>query len=168
MAHQHGSHHVTGRPGDTATIDAVLRDAVAAGDVPNVVAMAADRDGPIYQGAAGPRIAGQEDPVTPDTRFRIMSMTKMVATVAALQQMEAGRLDLDAPIERYCPSFADVQVLEGFDGDTPKLRPPATKATVRQLITHTTGLATGSGARTSSGGRPPPGHRTCWPGSRRA
>jgi CubicO group peptidase (beta-lactamase class C family) len=122
-------------------IDAVLRGAVAAGDVPNVVAIAADRDGPIYEGAAGPRTAGQEGPVTPDTTFRIMSMTKLLANVAALQQVEAGRLDLDAPVERYCPSFAEVQVLEGFDGETPKLRRPASKATVRQLLTHTTGLS---------------------------
>jgi CubicO group peptidase (beta-lactamase class C family) len=69
-----------------------------------------------------------------------MSMTKMVCTVAALQQVERGELELRAPVDTYCPEFADVQVLEGFDGDTPKLRPPGGRATVRQLITHTTGL----------------------------
>ena len=62
-------------------------------------------------------------------------MTKMVATAAALQQVERGNLDLDAPVEQYLPEFADLQVLEGFDGDTPRLRPPAAKATVRQLAT---------------------------------
>ncbi len=125
----------------TKSIDTVLQDAVANGVVPNVAAMAANRDGPIYEGAAGPRVSGGSDePVSADTHFRIMSMTKMVATVAALQQMEQGNLDLDAPIESYCPEFADLQVLEGFDGDTPKLRAPASKATVKQLVTHTTGL----------------------------
>ena len=123
-----------------SSIDRVLQDAVAAGAVPQVVAMAADRDGLIYEGAAGPRAAGSDDQVSPDTHFRIMSMTKMVATVAALQQMEQGNLDLDAPIDSYCPTFADVQVLDGFDGDTPRLRPPASRATVKQLMTHTTGL----------------------------
>ena len=123
-----------------SSIDRVLQDAVAAGAVPQVVAMAADRDGVIYEGAAGPRAAGSDDQVSPDTHFRIMSMTKMVATVAALQQLEQGNLDLDAPIDSYCPTFADVQVLDGFDGDTPRLRPPATRATVKQLMTHTTGL----------------------------
>ena len=49
-------------------------------------------------------------------------MTKMVATVAALQQNEQGNLDLDAPVADYCPEFADLQVLDGFDGDTPRLR----------------------------------------------
>ncbi len=121
-------------------IDQVLQAAVDAGHVPCVVAMAADDNGVIYEGAAGPRAAGTDDPVTPDTMLRIASMTKMVATVAALQQVERGTLDLDAPVDSYRPEFADVPVLEGFDGDEPKLRPPATRATVRQLVTHTTGL----------------------------
>jgi methyl acetate hydrolase len=64
----------------------------------------------------------------------------MVCTVAALQQVEKGTLNLDAPVADYCPEFARLQVLEGFDGDTPKLRPPASQATVKQLMTHTTGL----------------------------
>jgi methyl acetate hydrolase len=123
------------------SIDAVLQGAVDAGAVPNVAAIAADRKGIVYEGAAGPRVAGGSDPVTVDTHFRIMSMTKMVATVAALQLMERGALDFDAPVERYCPEWADVQVLEGFDGDTPRLRPPATKATVHHLVTHTSGAS---------------------------
>src|SRR5580692_5098007 len=125
---------------DGTAIDKVLRDAVESGAVPHVAAIAADRDGIIYQGAAGPREAGQSDPVTVDTLFRIMSMTKMPCTVAALQQMEQGQLDLDAPVADYVPEFAGVQVLTGFDGDTPKLRPPSRQATVKDLITHTAGL----------------------------
>jgi CubicO group peptidase (beta-lactamase class C family) len=125
----------------SAGIDSVLQAAVDGGVVPQVVAMAADENGPIYEGAAGPRAAGESDPVGPDTMFRIASMTKMVCTVAALQQVERGNLDLDAPVERYRPEFADLQVLEGFDGDTPRLRAPASKATVRQLASHTAGLA---------------------------
>ena len=125
----------------SAGIDSVLQAAVDSGVVPNVVAMAADAEGQIYAGAAGPRAAGECDPVTPDTLFRIASMTKMVATTAALQLVERGKLDLDAPVEQYRPEFADLQVLDGFDGDEPRLRAPATKATVRHLITHTSGLA---------------------------
>jgi methyl acetate hydrolase len=64
----------------------------------------------------------------------------MPATVAALQQVEKGTLDLQAPVADYCPEFAEVQVLAGFDGETPRLRPPARQATVRNLITHTSGL----------------------------
>jgi methyl acetate hydrolase len=125
---------------DAASIDQVLSSAVAAGAVPHVVAIAADRDGVIYQGAAGPRAVDSSDPADADTVFRIMSMTKMPCTVLALQEMEKGNLDLDSPVVNYCPEFTEVQVLTGFDNGVPQLRPPASPATVRQLITHTSGL----------------------------
>ena len=125
---------------DGTAIDKVLRDAVDSAAVPHVAAIAANRDGVIYQGAAGPRAVGENDPVTVDTLFRIMSMTKMPCTVAALQQVEQGNLDLDAPVADYCPEFAEIQMLTGFDGDTPMLRPPARQATVKNLVTHTSGL----------------------------
>jgi methyl acetate hydrolase len=124
----------------TEKIDEMLQAAVARGDVPGVVALAADDDGVLYEGAAGRRAADADDPITPDTMLRIASMTKMVTTTAALQLAERGALELDAPVETYRPEFASLQVLEGFDGDTPVLRPPRTRATVRQLITHTAGL----------------------------
>ncbi|MGH9116181.1 MAG: serine hydrolase, partial [Acidimicrobiales bacterium] len=108
----------------SSAIDTVLQDAVESGAVPNAVAIAADRSGVIYEGAAGPRAAGGSEQASADTHLRIASMTKMIATVVALQQVEQGNLELDAPISRYRPEFADVQVLEGFDGDTPRLRPP--------------------------------------------
>src|SRR5262245_9041087 len=125
----------------TERIDQVLGAAVARGDVPGVVAMAADDSGVIYEGAAGLRAADAEDPIGPDTMLRIASMTKMVTTVAALQLRDDGRLELDAPVDTYRPEFADLQVLDGFDGDTPRLRPPATRPTVRQRITPTSGRA---------------------------
>jgi methyl acetate hydrolase len=125
----------------TTGIDEVLQNAVARGDVPGVVALAANDDGPIYEGAAGVRSVDADDPISADTMLRIASMTKMVATVAALQLVEQGKVDLDAPVETYRPEFAELQVLEGFDGDTPRLRPPARKATVRQLASHTSGLS---------------------------
>src|ERR687884_249378 len=101
----------------TSAIDEVLRAAVERDVVPGVVAMAAREDGPIYEGAAGVREAGRDDPITPDTMLRIASMTKMVTTVAALRLYEQGKLDLDAPVEAYRPEFAALQVLEGFVGD---------------------------------------------------
>src|ERR1700744_1374334 len=113
---------------DAASIDQVLSRAVESGAVPHVVAIAADRDGVIYQGAAGPRAVDGSDPVSADTVFRIMSMTKMPCTVLALQEMEKGTLDLDAPVVNYCPEFAEVQGLTWFDNGVPPLRPPAPPA----------------------------------------
>lgn len=125
----------------SSSIDDVLRTAVEAGAVPNVVAVAADDSGIVYEGAAGPRSAGSPDLVGVDSVFRIASMTKIVTTVAALQQMERGALELDAPVDTYCPEFAETKVLEGFDGDQPRTRPARTRATIRHLLTHTSGLS---------------------------
>jgi methyl acetate hydrolase len=133
-------------------IDEVLQRAVAEGAVPCVAAIAAGRDGVIYEGGAGARTGPAPDPTHPDdpvgvdTSFRIMSMTKMIVTVAALQMSEQAKLDVDAPVQEYVPSFAEVRVLDGFDdGDpgTPRLRPPVAQATLHQLITHTSGLGYG-------------------------
>jgi CubicO group peptidase (beta-lactamase class C family) len=123
-----------------STIDRLLRTAVDSGAVPNVVAIAADRDGIIYEGAAGPCTVGEAEPVSVDTEFRLASMTKMVATVVALQLVEQDALDMDAPVGEYCPEFDEVKVLAGFEGDSPRVRDPASRATVKQLITHTSGL----------------------------
>ena len=68
----------------TGKIDEVLRGAVLRGDVPGVVALAANDSGVIYDGAAGVRSVDSDDPIGPDTMLRIASMTKMVVTVAAL------------------------------------------------------------------------------------
>lgn len=120
-------------------IDRVLQSAVENGAVPNVVGIVANRDGVVYEGSAGTVSQADDSPVNTHTEYRIMSMTKIVTTAAALQQVEKGALELDAPVEEYFPDFANRKVLVGFDGDKPQMREPASKATVRQLMTHTAG-----------------------------
>ena len=122
-----------------ADLDAVLRNAVESGAVPNVVGIAANRSGVIYSGAAGPRKVGEAGEVGVDSVFWIASMTKMVTTVAALQLREERKLDFDAPVATYLPEWDKLQVLDGFDGDTPRLRAPKSTASVANLVTHTTG-----------------------------
>jgi CubicO group peptidase (beta-lactamase class C family) len=126
---------------NSSAIDQLLQAAVDSGKVPNIVAVIGDRDGARYAGSAGTRVAGDaaSGGVGPDTTYRIASMTKPVVTIAALQQAERGLLDIEAPVANYLPEFADLQVLTGFDGDTPQYRAPAKVATVRNLIAHTAG-----------------------------
>jgi len=54
--------------------------------------------------------------------------------------IDRGKLDPNAPVESILPDFAKIQVLEGFDGDSPRMRAPKSRATIRQLATHTSGL----------------------------
>jgi methyl acetate hydrolase len=76
----------------TQAIDAVLRQAVAAGEVPGVVAVAATDQGVIYEGAFGTREVGRDALMTPDTVGYIASMTKALTAAAAMQLVERGRL----------------------------------------------------------------------------
>jgi CubicO group peptidase (beta-lactamase class C family) len=118
----------------------LLEAAVAAGTVPGVMTVAATRDGVLDESAAGRlSIDGGAD-VGPDTMFRIASMTKSMTTVAALQLVDEGRLELGQTVASILPAFGDLQVLDGFDGDEPRLRAPKTQATIRQLMCHAAGL----------------------------
>jgi methyl acetate hydrolase len=122
-------------------IDEVLKTAVERGDVPGVVAMAATRDGPVYQGAFGQRSLPDGPVMTADTVFWIASMTKAITSTAAMQLVEQGRLSLDRPIADVLPELSALQVLEGFDAaGEPKLRPARRAITLRHLITHTAGF----------------------------
>ena len=121
-------------------IEAALRGAVESGRLPGVVALAATREGPFYQGAQGLRALGDSAPMTLDTVFALASMTKAVTSVAAMQLVEEGRLHLDDPMAAILPGMAQPQVLEGFDAaGRPLLRPARGPVTLRHLLTHTAG-----------------------------
>jgi CubicO group peptidase (beta-lactamase class C family) len=123
-------------------IDRVLVRAVETGIVPGVVALAADDDGVIYAGAFGAREVGAAAGMSLDTVMWIASMTKAVTSVAALQLVEQGRIDLDEPLGERIAALASLQVLEGFDDrGAPRLRATRRPVTLRQLLTHTAGFA---------------------------
>jgi methyl acetate hydrolase len=119
-------------------LDVILSEAVKNDNVPFAVAMAGNSGGTIYSGAAGN--AAPERPAAEDTVFRIFSMTKAIGSLAAMILIDRGKLTADTPVADVVPEWNELKVLEGFDGDTPKLRAPATVATVRHLATHTSGL----------------------------
>ena len=125
----------------TGGLDELLGRAVDERAMPGVLALVGDRDGVLDEGAFGVLDVNGEDPVRTDTMFAIMSMTKAFTSVCALQLIENGTLELEQPVADVLPAFDALQVLEGFDGDTPRLRPPASRATIRHLLTHTSGHA---------------------------
>ena len=110
--------------------------------MPGVVVAAATADGLVYEAAFGKREIGKADPMTLDTVFWIASMTKAITCVAAMQLVENGKLELDAPIETLLPQLAGRHVLE-VDGGTgeARLRPAKRAITLRRLMTHTSGFA---------------------------
>ncbi|MBV7396427.1 serine hydrolase domain-containing protein [Mameliella sediminis] len=124
-----------------AACDAVLAQVTTGTSrVPGVVAMVTDREGDIYSGAAGDRRLG-DGAMTEDTVLAIFSTTKAIAGTTALQCVEDGLLDLDAPAKDYAPAIGKLQVIEGFDADgQPRLRAPKSDVTTRQLMLHTGGF----------------------------
>ena len=97
--------------------DAVLGESVSTDALPGVVAGATNRDGDLYLGGFGERVLGSGEEMTPDTVGWIASMTKAITTAAAMQLVEQGRLELDAPASEVVSGLGDTAVLEGFDGD---------------------------------------------------
>ncbi len=122
--------------------EAALGQAIADGRIAGGVALTVDRDGVAYEHSAGLRQAGGAEAMTPDTVFWIASMTKAVASVAALQLVERGKLSLDGDLSDLLPDLKGLEVLEGVDADgKPILRPAKGAVTLRHLLTHMAGFA---------------------------
>jgi CubicO group peptidase (beta-lactamase class C family) len=97
----------------------------------------------LYQGAFGVADVSTGRALSADALFRIASMTKPVTSLALMQLVEQGRLGLDDPAEKYLPELAGLKVFESFDAKTGeyRLRPASRQPTVRQFLTHSSGLA---------------------------
>ena len=119
---------------------AVLDQTIAAGTLNFAVAAVGNTTGQTWSHAAGYQDAEKTKPASPDNIIQIASMTKLVTTIAALQLIEQGKLDLDTPISAYAPELNGLQVLKGFAADDTPIFEKANRApTARELMTHTAG-----------------------------
>ncbi len=131
---------VPGHASNSEDIDTTLRSGIATRKIPCAVGMVANGTRPLYQGTFG-NLDDSGVPIKVDSIFAIASMTKAITTVAALQLVESRKLSLDDPVSKYLPQLANPPVLTGFDEKgAPKLRPVKNQITLRQLLTHTSGL----------------------------
>ncbi|HTX32232.1 MAG TPA: serine hydrolase domain-containing protein [Solirubrobacteraceae bacterium] len=126
-------------PDVSTAMEEILNRAVETGAVPGAAFVLTGPEGDVREVTAGTLRVGDDDPVTPATIYRLMSMTKAVVSAGALQLVEAGELGLDQKVASIIPEFGEIKVLDGFDGDRPRLRDPSRPATVQQLFTHTSG-----------------------------
>ncbi len=125
-----------------AEISKVTAAATERGDVPGVVTMIVNRDGVIYQGAAGKQDVARRVAMPPDAIFRIASMTKPVTSVAIMMLVDAGKVKLDDPVSKYLPDFKARPVIAKFnEADASyETRPAKREITIRHLLTHSSGL----------------------------
>ncbi len=96
-----------------------------------------------YVASYGSRDAEADRPVETDTLWRLYSMTKPITAVAAMLLWEEGGFELNDPVSRYIPSFADVRVFSGGTDVAPVTVPAAEPVRVWHLLTHTAGLTYG-------------------------
>ncbi|HKH01640.1 MAG TPA: serine hydrolase domain-containing protein, partial [Bradyrhizobium sp.] len=124
-----------------------IRQEIAAGKMPGAIILIQQHGRPVYFECFGVRDVATRHPMTPDSIFRIYSMSKPITSVAAMMLVEEGKLALDDPITKYLPAFADVKVgVEKTDENgKPVLVPePAWRPiTIEDLLRHTSGLTYG-------------------------
>lgn len=110
------------------------------GQLPGFVWLVARHGQVVDSGAIGWRDVQAHTPMTPDTIFRLYSMTKIVTTVTALTLVEEGKINLNDPISRYLPEFAAPRVFTGGTADAPQTVAAESLITVRELLTQSSGL----------------------------
>lgn len=124
-----------------ARIDELFETAVKERQIAGSVVLIARKGQVVHLKAAGFADAEAKKPMTTDAIFRLASMTKPVTSTAAMILVDEGKLRLDDPVSKYVPEFKDQKVLiPGKDGAEDKLVAAEREVTVRDLLTHTSGL----------------------------
>ncbi|KAI2605717.1 beta-lactamase/transpeptidase-like protein [Hypoxylon fragiforme] len=125
-------------------IDKIYKEAIASGLLPGVSLIAGDKDGNIlYSKSFGKASTkeGDERPFTESTIAFMASMTKLMTSVAVLQCVEDGTLDLDQDVKPLLPDVGKYGLINGFDdaSNTATLTENSTPITLRMLLSHTSG-----------------------------
>ena len=120
----------------TATAPTILGNYFDESTLPAAIMGSTTKDGKMIWHAFGPAVWGTADTIGEDNIFRIYSMTKAIASVAALQLVEQGLLSLDEPLNDLMPEMATIPILTE-DGE---LHNSDAVITLRHLLTHTAGF----------------------------
>src|SRR3954447_1908538 len=128
-------------------LDAYIRNEIATNKIPGAIMMIQRGGKTAYFSSFGVRDPGTKEPMTPDTIFRIYSMSKPITTVAAMMLVEEGSLQRDEPLSKYIPAYKHVMVgveRKGEDGKPAlDLIPAKRQITIQDLMRHTSGLTYG-------------------------
>ncbi|KAK4156106.1 beta-lactamase/transpeptidase-like protein [Chaetomidium leptoderma] len=125
-------------------INKLYEDAVASGLLPGVSVIAGDKDGNVlYSKSLGKASLkdSRDDAFTPSTVCALASMSKLMTSVAVLQCVEQGKLDLDQDVRPMLPEMGKYGIITAFDDDRNEatFKPDATPITLRMLLSHTSG-----------------------------
>ena len=111
--------------------------------IAGAVAVVSEQERIIFEQSVGWRDAATETAMTPDTLFRIASMTKPITTVGVMMLHERGQLALSDPVSKYLPEFEAMTVIPPSENGSGQAVPADRAITVHDLLTHTSGLTYG-------------------------
>src|SRR3984893_2614145 len=134
-------------PAGLARVGDYIRNEIATGKIPGAIMLIQQHGQPVYFENFGVRDVDSKRPMTPDTIFRLIPMSKPITSVAAMMLVEDGKLRLDDAVAKYIPAFADAKVgveKRGEDGKSElEFEPLGRPITVEDLLRHTSGLTYG-------------------------
>lgn len=124
-------------------IDSAFQRAVDDGLMPHAVTFVAQNGEIVHYKAFGYRDIEKNIPCQKDDIFRMASQTKAIAVVGLMTLFEEGLFQLDEPIKKYIPAFENPQVLVAYNAKdtTYTVRPAKRDITIRDLMTHTSGIS---------------------------
>ncbi|MDX2305009.1 MAG: serine hydrolase domain-containing protein [Microscillaceae bacterium] len=124
-----------------ARIDSTLKSLVDEGSIAGVSALIFEKDKEVYFNAFGYADREAKIPMKRNTIVNIFSMTKPITGVALMKLYEKGAFQLDDPVSKYAPEFANTQVYAGLDASgKPRFEAQKRAMTIRDLTRHTSGL----------------------------
>ena len=126
-----------------ATVSELVDRYVAEGKLAGAQVQVAHRGEVALRHTVGRADVASDRPLGDDAIYRIYSMTKPITSIALMQLYEQGRVLLEDPVSAYIPEFAEMQVFTGGTPTAPKVRPAQTAMTVKDVLTHASGLTYG-------------------------
>jgi CubicO group peptidase (beta-lactamase class C family) len=128
---------------DMAGVRAAMQKFVDEQEIAGAVTMVGRKDGILSIEAVGSRDLETKKPMAKDAMFRIASMTKPITAIGIMILVEEGKLAVDDPVEKHLPEFKGQMLVASKTADTVTLKKPARPITLRDLLTHTSGLPGG-------------------------
>jgi len=123
-------------------IDDLILEDIKENKIPGAVVLVGNENEIIFEKAYGIKNPETNEKYNTDDIFRIASMTKAITSIGVLKLWEEGKIGLDDPIDKYIPKFENIQILESWNSEdtTYTVKNSTKKITVRQLLTHTSGI----------------------------
>ena len=121
-------------------IAAALQPFIDRQELAGAVTLVADKNSVLTHGAVGFSDIAKKEPMRPDSLFWIASQSKPITAAAVMMLVDEGKVNVDDAVEKYLPEFRGQMVVAEKDGDHVLLKKPKRPITVKEVLSHTSGL----------------------------